>query len=75
MKISAGDVFPTYMLHIEVDGVSLTNVVELDLKTGEAIVFKLADDGGLVRDADWNADTEKVTFPVDKLHVYLVKPK
>lgn len=74
MKISVGDVVGCVYLNVEVDGVLQSNVVDLDIETGEATVYK-RDTTGIVLDADWNATLEKVIFPVDKLHVYLVKPK
>lgn len=73
MKISVDSVVSCWSMTIEVNGVLQDNVTELDTETGEATIFKkmngkfVPEDGKLV--------TEKVTFPVEGLHVYLVKPK
>lgn len=73
MKISAGSVISTYEIFIEVDGVQQNNVIELDTETGEARAYKMQS-GSYVVEGGYFV-TEDVTFPADKLHVYLVKPK
>lgn len=73
MKISAGSVISAYEIFIEVEGALQNNVIELDTETGEARVYKM--EGSLFVEDDGEYVIEDVTFPVDKLHVYLVKPK
>lgn len=75
MYLTANSTIFSHQFTIEVNGEHKNDVSELDTDTGEAIVYKRHQDGRAVRNADGSAVTERITFPVDKLHVYLVKPK
>ena len=72
MILTVGGVVGCVYLHIEVNGELQDNVITLDTETGEATVYKRKE-GKFVQDGD-DLVIEEVTFPVDKLHVYLVKP-
>lgn len=73
MKLTVGGVVGCVYLHIEVNGELQDNVITLDTETGEATVYKRKE-GKFVQEGD-DLVIEEVTFPVDKLHVYLVKPE
>ena len=73
MILTVGGVVGCVYLHVEVDGELQDNVLTLDTETGEATVYKRKE-GKFVQDGD-DLVIEEVAFPVDKLHVYLVKPK
>jgi hypothetical protein len=74
MKLKLDTILSSCHLTIEVDGVWLDTIVELDTETGEARRYKKNEDGRLVREGD-DPVIEDIVLPVDKLHVYLVKPK
>ena len=74
MKLTLDTILSSCHLNIEVNGVWQDTIVELDTETGEARRYKKNEDGNLVREGE-DIVIEDVIFPVDKLHVYLVKPK
>lgn len=74
MKLTLDTTFSSCHLSIEVDGVRLDTIVELDTETGRARRYKKDADGSLVREGS-DLVIEDIVLPVDKLHVYLVKPK
>lgn len=74
MKLTLGTILSPCHLSIEVDGVRLDTIVELDTETGEAQRYKKDADGSLVREGS-DLVIEDIVLPVDKLYVYLVKPK
>ena len=71
MILTVGGAVGCVYLRIEVNGELQDNVLTLDTETGEATVYKRKE-GKFVQDGD-DLVIEKVTFPVDKLHVYLMK--
>ncbi len=73
MKISVGSIISAREIFIEVDGALQNNIIELDTDTGHALVYKMQGGKSVVEGDGFVI--ENVTFPVDKLHVYLVKPK
>lgn len=74
MKLTLDTTLSPCHLTIEVDGVRLDTIVELDTETGRARRYNKHADGSLVREGS-DLVIEEVVLPVDKLHVYLVKPK
>lgn len=74
MKLTLDTIFSSCHLSVEVDGVRLDTIVELDTETGRARRYKKHADGSLVRKGS-DLVIEDIVLPVDKLHVYLVKPK
>ena len=74
MKLTLDTILSACHLNIEVDGCYQNTILELDTETGEARRYKKNEDGNLVREGE-DIVIEDVIFPVDKLHVYLVKPK
>ena len=74
MKLTLDTILSSCHLGIEVDGVLQDTVVELDTETGKARRYKKDEEGKLERNGD-DLVLEDVTFPLNKLHVYLVKPK
>lgn len=74
MKLTLDTIFSSCHLTIEVDGVWQDTIVELDTETGQARRYKKDEAGCLVREGG-DLVIEDVVLPVDKLHVYLVKPK
>ena len=74
MKLTLDTILSSCHLNIEVNGVRQDTIVELDTETGKARRYKKDEDGKLERNGD-DLILEDVTFPLDKLHVYLVKPK
>lgn len=74
MRLTLDTILSACHLNIEVDGVWQDTIVELDTETGKARRYKKNEDGNLVREGE-DIVIEDVIFPVDKLHVYLVKPK
>ena len=74
MRLTLDTILSACHLNIEVDGVWQDTIVELDTETGEARRYKKDEDGALVREGE-DIVIEDVIFPVDKLHVYLVKPE
>jgi hypothetical protein len=54
--------------------VTQDTIVELDTETGKARRYKKDEEGKLERNGD-DLILEDVTFPLNKLHVYLVKPE
>lgn len=74
MKLTLDTILSSCHLNIEVNGVWQDTIVELDTETGKARRYKKNEDGNLVREGE-DIVIEDVIFPVDKLHVYLVKPK
>lgn len=74
MKLNLDTILSSCHLTIEVDGVWQDTIVELDTKTGQTRRYKKDADGSLVREGS-DLVIEDIVLPVDKLHVYLVKPK
>ena len=74
MKLTLDTILSSCHLSIEVDGVWQDTIVELDTKTGQTRRYKKDADGSLVREGS-DLVIEDIVLPVDKLHVYLVKPK
>ena len=74
MKLTLDTILSSCHLNIEVNGVRQDTIVELDTETGKARRYKKDEDGKLERNGD-DLILEDVTFPLNKLHVYLVKPK
>lgn len=74
MKLNLDTILSSCHLTIEVDGVWQDTIVELDTETGQARRYKKDEAGRLVREGG-DPVIEDVVLPVDKLHVYLVKPK
>ena len=74
MKLTLDTILSSCHLNIEVNGVRQDTIVELDTETGKARRYKKDEEGKLERNGD-DLILEDVTFPLDKLHVYLVKPK
>ena len=74
MKLTLDTILSSCHLNIEVNGVRQDTIVELDTETGKARRYKKDEEGKLERNGD-ELVLEDVTFPLDKLHVYLVKPK
>ena len=74
MKLTLDTILSSCHLNIEVDGVRQDTIVELDTETGKARRYKKDEEGKLERNGD-DLILEDVTFPLDKLHVYLVKPE
>ena len=74
MKLTLDTILSSCHLNTEVDGVPQDTVVELDTETGKARRYKKDETGKLERNGG-DLISEDVTFPLEKLHVYLVKPK
>ena len=74
MKLTLDTILSSCHLNIEVDGVPQDTVVELDTETGKVRRYKKDEEGKLERNGD-DLILEDVTFPLNKLHVYLVKPE
>ena len=74
MKLTLDTILSSCHLNIEVNGVCQDTIVELDTETGKARRYKKDEEGKLERNGD-ELVLEDVTFPLEKLHVYLVKPK
>ncbi len=74
MKLTLDTILSSCHLNIEVKGVWQDTIVELDTETGKARRYKKDEDGKLERNGD-DLVLEDVTFPLNKLHVYLVKPE
>ena len=74
MKLTLNTILSSCHLNIEVNGVRQDTIVELDTETGKARRYKKDEEGKLERNGD-DLILEDVTFPLNKLHVYLVKPK
>lgn len=74
MKLTLDTILSSCHLNIEVNGVRQDTIVELDTETGKARRYKKDEEGKLERNGD-DLILEDVTFPLNKLHVYLVKPK
>ena len=74
MKLTLDTILSSCHLNIEVNGVRQDTIVELDTETGKARRYKKDEEGKLERNGD-ELVLEDVIFPLDKLHVYLVKPK
>lgn len=74
MKLTLDTTLSSCHLTIEVEGIRQDTIVELDTKTGQTRRYKKDADGSLVREGG-DPVIEDVVLPVDKLHVYLVKPK
>ncbi len=74
MKLTLDTILSSCHLNIEVNGVRQDTIVELDTETGKARRYKKDEDGKLERNGD-DLILEDVTFPLNKLHVYLVKPE
>ena len=74
MKLTLDTILSSCHLNIEVDGVRQDTIVELDTETGKARRYKKDEEGKLERNGD-ELVLEDVIFPLDKLHVYLVKPE
>ena len=74
MKLTLDTILSSCHLNIEVNGVWPDTIVELDTETGKARRYKKDEEGKLERNGD-DLILEDVTFPLNKLHVYLVKPK
>ena len=74
MKLTLDTVLSSCHLNIEVNGVRQDTIVELDTETGKARRYKKDEEGKLERNGD-ELVLEDVTFPLNKLHVYLVKPE
>ena len=73
MKLTLDTILSSCHLNIEVNGVRQDTIVELDTETGKARRYKKDEEGKLERNGD-DLVLEDVTFPLNKLHVYLVKP-
>lgn len=74
MRLALDTILSACHLNIEVDGVWQDTIVELDTETGKARRYKKDELGKLERNGD-DLILEDVTFPLNKLHVYLVKPE
>lgn len=74
MRLTLDTILSACHLNIEVNGVRQDTIVELDTETGKARRYKKDEEGKLERNGD-NLILEDVTFPLNKLHVYLVKPE
>ena len=74
MKLTLDTILSACHLNIEVNGVRQDTIVELDTETGKARRYKKDEEGKLERNGD-DLVLEDVTFPLNKLHVYLVKPE
>ena len=74
MKLTLDAILSSCHLNIEVNGVRQDAIVELDTETGKARRYKKDEEGKLERNGD-DLILEDVTFPLNKLHVYLVKPE
>ena len=74
MKLTLDTILSSRHLNIEVNGVRQDAIVELDTETGKARRYKKDEEGKLERNGD-DLILEDVTFPLNKLHVYLVKPE
>ena len=74
MKLTLDTILSSCHLNIEVNGVRQDTIVELDTETGKARRYKKDEEGKLERNGD-EPVLEDVTFPLNKLHVYLVKPE
>ena len=74
MKLTLDTILSSCHLNIEVNGERQDTIVELDTETGKARRYKKDEEGKLERNGD-DLILEDVTFPLNKLHVYLVKPK
>ena len=74
MKLTLDTILSSCHLNIEVNGVRQDTIVELDTETGKARRYKKNEEGKLERNGD-DLILEDVTFPLNKLHVYLVKPE
>ena len=74
MRLTLDTILSACHLNIEVDGVRQDTIVELDTETGKARRYKKDELGKLERNGD-DLILEDVTFPLNKLHVYLVKPE
>lgn len=74
MRLTLDTILSSCHLNIEVNGVWQDTIVELDTETGEARRYKKDEEGKLERNGD-DLILEDVTFPLNKLHVYLVKPE
>lgn len=74
MKLTLDTILSSCHLNIEVNGVRQDTIVELDTETGKARRYKKDEEGKLERNGD-ELVLEDVTFPLNKLHVYLVKPE
>ena len=74
MKLTLDTILSSCHLNIEVNGVWQDTIVELDIETGKARRYKKDEEGKLERNGD-DLILEDVTFPLNKLHVYLVKPE
>ena len=74
MKLTLDTILSSCHLNIEVNGDRQDTIVELDTETGKARRYKKDEEGKLERNGD-DLILEDVTFPLNKLHVYLVKPE
>ena len=74
MKLALDTILSSCHLNIEVNGERQDTIVELDTETGKARRYKKDEEGKLERNGD-DLILEDVTFPLNKLHVYLVKPE
>ena len=74
MKLTLDTILSSCHLNIEVNGVWQDTIVELDTETGKARWYK-KDEGGKLERKGEELVLEDVTFPLNKLHVYLVKPE
>ena len=74
MRLTLDTILSACHLNIEVNGVRQDTIVELDTETGKARRYKKDELGKLERNGD-DLVLEDVTFPLNKLHVYLVKPE
>lgn len=74
MRLTLDTILSACHLNIEVNGVRQDTIVELDTETGKARRYKKDEEGKLERNGD-DLILEDVTFPLNKLHVYLVKPE
>lgn len=74
MRLTLDTILSACHLNIEVDGVWQDTIVELDTETGKARRYKKDEEGKLEHNG-YDPILEDVTFPLNKLHVYLVKPE
>ena len=74
MKLTLNSILSVSDLKVEVDGVYQYTLVELNTETGEARRYK-KDKEGQLEIVDGEVVLEDVVFPLESLHVYLVKPK
>ena len=74
MKLTPDTILSSCHLNIEVNGERQDTIVELDTETGKARRYKKDEEGKLERNGD-DLILEDVTFPLNKIHVYLVKPE